>query len=811
MSLAAELGISPVTARILVNRGITGAAKARGFLFPSREALLDPYGLRGLAEGAACLGRAIAAGEKIWVYGDYDVDGVTGTAVLTEVLRNLGARVDFYIPSRLDEGYGLNSAALQEAVRQGVGTIVTVDCGITAVAEAAQARELGLKLIITDHHEPGPVIPDADAVINPKQPGCSYPFKDLAGVGVAFKLALALAGPDSEIAWRSIDLVTVGTIADMVPLVGENRVLVREGLPALSNSARPGLRALAEVAGLSGEVSGGHVAFALAPRINALGRMGDATAGVELFLTLSMERATELARRLDQENRERQAVEATIFEAALAQVRSEVNLERDKVIVLAGADWHHGVVGIVASRVVEAFHRPAILLCLEDGQARGSARSIPGFNIFEALQACSHLLTKFGGHSQAAGLSLSQENIVHLRDKINELAQNLGPEALVPTLALDAWIQLEEIDRRLVREMSLLEPHGVGNPAPILGTRGLTLLECRGVGREGKHLKLRVKGPRGSIQEGIGFGLFTANPDWASCRSVDLAFVPEVDTWRGEERLQLKVRDIQPASVGITPSEGRVLSPMTDWEPLKAPDPVGSECDQVIDLRNGPDRRQVMTRLAQGDRPVLVFCNSPWSAATLSDGFRLHNVTWTAFGQSPVGPVLYDHILYYHPPYSQEQLRAGGRLVSPGGQVYWLFRTEDLEESRAIINACYPDREQLVRLYRLVKDLADSGKPISVEDLALRIPRRPAMPFAMREGLARAGVEVFRELGLIEGSGPFQLVPSSGKKLDLEVSPRFRRGQEGRLGFERLMEVLLRVQPEVELGRSLPAAGGVIS
>lgn len=819
-SLAANVGISPVIGRILVNRGITDAEEARRFLFAGREALLDPHGLKGLIEGVACLRRAIAAGDKIWVYGDYDVDGLTGTAVLTDVLQALGAKVEYYIPSRLDEGYGLNAAALEEASRQGVGTIVTVDCGITAVAEAARARELGLRLVITDHHQPGPEIPGADAVINPKQPGCSYPFKELAGVGVAFKLALGLAGLDSEIAWRNLDLVTVGTIADMVPLVGENRALVREGLSILCRTGRPGLRALLDVAGVPGEVSAGHVSFGLAPRINALGRMGSARDGVELFLTPSAERAAELARRLDQENRDRQDVEGKILDSARAMVRDQVDLERDRVIILADNGWHHGVVGIVAARLVEEFHRPTILLCLEAGEAKGSARSIPGFNIFEALQACSHLLTRFGGHSQAAGLSLLPENIPDLRKKLNEFGQAIEPEHLIPALALDAWVGLEEISFNLVKELSLLEPHGIGNPVPVLAARSLSLIECRGVGRGGNHLKLRVKGPRGPVMHGIGFGLFTGDNDWSSCSNVDLAFVPEVDTWRGEERLQLKVRGIQSATEGAAPADGRIGQSSGhlpgywaghNWEPLAVPDHPGPECGQVIDLRNGPDRRQVIARLAQSGRSILVLCHSPWMAATLAESLKLPNVICSAFGDVGLEPGRYDHIVYYHVPYSKAQLRAGSALVSPAGQVYWLFRAEDVGESRAILSACYPDREQLVKLYRLVKELADAGKPISVEDLALQLPRRSAVPFAIRDALARAGVEIFRELGLVTGGGPFQLAPANGQKIDLELSPRFRRGQEGRLGFEKLVETLFRVQPEGELGGPLPAAGGVTS
>ncbi|MHB9144397.1 MAG: single-stranded-DNA-specific exonuclease RecJ [Symbiobacteriia bacterium] len=548
-ALAAALGVSPAVGQILVARGVSTAPEARAFLFGGREALFDPFLLPDMERAVAHLREAIGAGQKIWIYGDYDVDGVAATALLYRVLAALGAAVEAYIPSRFDEGYGLNRVALEELARAGAHTVVTVDCGVTALAEAAYARELGLHLVITDHHEPLPERPNAIAVIDPKLPGSSYPFAGLSGTGVAFKLGLALAGEEhADLVWRLADLVALATVADMVPLQGENRVLVKEGLARLNGrpGPLPGLAALAKIAGVKpGELTEFHLAFALAPRINALGRLGSAREALDLLLAEDEQQVTDMAQRLDEENRRRQAIEADIYKEALVQAQLQAD-EGRRVLVLASPGWHIGVVGIVASRVTERFHRPTLMIGIEGEEGRGSGRSLPGFHLFAALTQCEDLLLRFGGHSQAAGFSLRADQVATLAERLEQIAAtDMQGEDLGPELRIDGEAQAEEMTEETARQIGLLAPFGFGNPSPMLVFRDVTITELRPVGKEGTHLKLRLRAGRRTL-DAIAFGLTEA----ATAAGVmvghqaDVAGVPELNEWNGRLRVQLKVRDL---------------------------------------------------------------------------------------------------------------------------------------------------------------------------------------------------------------------------------------------------------------------------
>ncbi|MGE5591312.1 MAG: single-stranded-DNA-specific exonuclease RecJ [Bacillota bacterium] len=546
--LASALGVSPAVGMILAARGISAADEARAFLFGGRETLRDPLLLPGLEAAVRHLRAALDEERKIWVYGDYDVDGVAATALLCRVLEKLGARVEAYIPSRFDEGYGLNKAALEEAAAAGVHTVVTVDCGVTALEEAAHARELGLQLVITDHHEPKERIPAAEAVVDAKLAGSAYPFAGLSGTGVAFKLALALAGPErADLVWEEADLVALATVADMVPLVDENRVLVREGLARMNASeARLGLTALARVAGIKpGQISESHLAFALGPRINALGRLGSAREALQLLLTGSPDEAETLAQHLDAENRRRQAVEAEVLKQAVEQA-TEQRDRGDRVLVLAAEGWHVGILGLVASRIMDRFRRPTVMLSLEGGEARGSGRSLPAFHLFHALERCEDLLTRFGGHGQAAGLALSADRLPDLKRRLEEMArQELTEDDLLPVLRLDGEVAPQDVTEDLARQLALLAPFGLGNPQPLLALRDVKVAEARRVGRDGSHLKLRFLAGRRPL-DGIAFGL--AEPAEAGGvavgHPVDLAALPELNEWNGRVRVQLMVRDL---------------------------------------------------------------------------------------------------------------------------------------------------------------------------------------------------------------------------------------------------------------------------
>ena len=552
--LAGDLGLCSTTARILLGRGIDTVEAGRQFLAPALSTMSDPFLLKGMQAAVERVMRAREAGENVCIYGDYDVDGISGTALLVSFLRRVGLVCRYFIPNRFDDGYGLNQEALQRIIDSGATLIISVDCGITSVKEAAFCRQAGVDLIILDHHTPGENIPEAAAVVNPLQHGCSYPFKMLAGVGVAFNLLVALrsrmrqeehfaAGEEPDLReW--LDLVALGTIADVVPLVGQNRMYAFFGLQKLENSSRPGITALKKVAGITDTVTCGQVGFRLAPRLNAAGRMESAVPGVELLLGADAEECSIVADELDTANGERQNVERTILEEAVALVDGGGNYPACKSIVLASSAWHQGVIGIVASRLVERYHRPTIMIAIdEQGNAKGSGRSIPGFHLLEALTACSEHLERFGGHRYAAGVGLQAEAIDAFAAAFEVAASRiLGDSELVPTLDVDCDVRPADVDEALVHELKRLEPFGAGNPEPTLLMRGVTIVERRTVG-DG-HLKLRVAAA-GQIFSAIAFRQAAYSTDGM----LDIAFFPELNVWNNSTTLQLRIKAIRKMEV----------------------------------------------------------------------------------------------------------------------------------------------------------------------------------------------------------------------------------------------------------------------
>ena len=548
------LGVSLTMARILVGRGMDSVDEIRYFLAPSLSAMLDPCLLKGMQPALERLLLARKNDEKICIYGDYDVDGISGTALLVSFLRQVGLNCSYFIPNRFDDGYGLNDEALQNIIESGATLIMSVDCGITAVKEAAFCRQAGVDLIILDHHTPLENIPDAAAVVNPLQPGCAYPFKMLAGVGVAFNLLVALrsrmrqdglfdggAEPDLR-DW--LDLVALGTIADVVPLVGQNRIYAFLGLKKLENSLRPGIVALKKVAGIKESVSCGQVGFRLAPRLNAAGRMESAVPGVELLLGNNPVDCSCIAEELDTANAERQTVERSILDQAVAMVEGGGTYPACRSIVLASRDWHQGVIGIVASRLVERFHRPTILIAIdEQGNAKGSGRSIPGFHLLEALTACSGNLDRFGGHRYAAGIVLKSENIDDFTFAFESAARQIvGDTELVPLLDIDCEVCPEEVNLALVKELQRMEPFGAGNPEPTLMLRAVTVVDRRIVG-DG-HLKLRVSAG-GHVFNAIAFRQAESPTEGL----LDVAFFPECNVWNNTTTLQLRIKAIRGVEV----------------------------------------------------------------------------------------------------------------------------------------------------------------------------------------------------------------------------------------------------------------------
>ena len=545
--LARTAGVSGLTARLLVNRGITSAAGAEQFLHGSLAGCHDPLLLRGMKEAVERLVAARREREPVCVHGDYDVDGITATALLMEFFRRVGFDCFYHIPLRMEHGYGLAAAGIHTAAAQGARVIVTVDCGVTAVTGAELCRSLGVDLIITDHHTPEAVLPDACAVINPQQPECRFPFKALAGVGVAFNLLIALRArlreegmlPDGNQPnlREYLDLVALGTVADVVPLADENRLFVAAGLKELTAGRRPGIAALKQVAGLSGAVSSSDVGFKLAPRLNACGRLEDAARGVELLLTTDPAEAAVIAAELNAGNHERRQIEKEILHEAVALL--EAGGDERSGIVLGSPSWHPGVIGIVASRLVERYHRPAVLVALGDDSGRGSGRSIPGFHLYDALAACSGSLLNFGGHRYAAGLTIDPAALDSFRDAFERhAAAVLDPDDLCPELLFDAELAPEEVTAGLPGELAPLEPHGAGNPAPLFLLRQVRV-DGRQLLKE-KHLKLRLALPGGPV-DALAFN----RGDFNCSGAVDLVFSPEISVWNGRHRLQLMVRDLR--------------------------------------------------------------------------------------------------------------------------------------------------------------------------------------------------------------------------------------------------------------------------
>ena len=550
--LAAELQVSPVTARLLCIRGFGESDRARQFLSPSLTDLHDPLALADMPAAVERILGAIARRERIAIHGDYDVDGVTSTVILRRALELLGADVVHFIPERLRDGYGLQPAALDRLHADGVRLVISVDCGIRGVEAARHACDLGLDLIITDHHEPDTELPQCVAVINPKRHDCPYPDKNLAGVGVALKLVQALCARSGREAWLPafVKVAALGTLADVVPLVGENRIIAKLGLAMLSKGPhKVGLRALLDASGLlNKEIDSYHVGFVIAPRINAAGRMSTPDIAARLLLAADEAMGAEakaLAEQLNSENLRRQEEEAAIVAQAKKVVETDLEVGSRTVIVVAGEGWHRGVIGIVASKLVDAFHRPAIVISIDGDMAHGSCRSIPSFNILGALESCGELMTKFGGHKVAAGLTIETSKIRELRARVNEYADTcLEPDDLRPRLWIDGALQFRGISAQVASELSALAPFGAGNPTPLFRASRVEIVDGPRRLKE-RHLKMAFK-QDGRVMRGIAWRASERETFVAEHRSaIDLAFSLEQDTWNGEKYLQLSIADFK--------------------------------------------------------------------------------------------------------------------------------------------------------------------------------------------------------------------------------------------------------------------------
>lgn len=635
-TISQQLNVSPLVSKLLVNRGITDVEEARSFLFHEGAEYHDPFLLHDMEKAAARIREAIKREEPVLVFGDYDADGVTSTAIMMAVLNDLGARAEFYIPDRFKEGYGPNEAAFRRAAEEGFQLIITVDTGIAAVHEAEVARELGIPLIITDHHEPGPVLPEAFAIVHPKHPESTYPFRELSGAGVAFKVAHALYGKVPE---QLEELAAIGTVADLVPLLDENRLIAANGIKRLRTTKRPGLAALCRCADIrQEEINEETIGFVLAPRLNAAGRLQHAAPAAELLMTENAEEAGMLAETIDGLNKERQKIVNEMTNEAIEMVEEEVE-KGARVLVVGKEGWNAGVIGIAASRLTERFYRPAIVLSFdpETGLAKGSARSIDGFHMFNELSKCRDILPHFGGHPMAAGMTLSLSDVDELRRRLNEQAAALPDEMFVPVTNISAEISIEEAGMEAIREMALLSPFGTANPKPLLLLDGAYCPQIRAIGADGKHLKLALS-KNGTTLDGVGFGLGNLAPQISPSACISVVGELSINEWNNIRKPQMMVKDIKITNwqlfdfrgnrplkqwVGHVPEDGqafvvfqketlRKLSlpdfsvrfvPVATMEEARAFDPANKNI-VFLDLPPGP---KMMAALLEGGAPARIY------------------------------------------------------------------------------------------------------------------------------------------------------------------------------------------------------------
>ncbi|MCC3376942.1 single-stranded-DNA-specific exonuclease RecJ [Cohnella sp. REN36] len=763
--LAAALDVPPLVGRLLAARGWTDPAEARRFLEAGPQQFHDPFGMKGMREAVARIRQALDAGEYIRVYGDYDADGVTSTALMTRLLRRLGARFDTYIPHRSREGYGLNAGAIDLAAEAGVKLLITVDNGISAVEQIAYARELGIDVVVTDHHEAPPVLPDAAvALVNPKQPDCTYPFKGLSGAGVAFKLAHALIGePDLSLS----DLAAIGIVADLMPLTDENRAIVKLGLAEMNRRPSPGIRALAAICGAEpGRLSSGRIAFGLAPRLNAGGRLAEADGAVRLLVAEDDEEAERLALALDQLNRERQQlVDETVVEAEAAWQRriAENGGVPLPVIVLAGDGWNAGIAGLVASKLVERHYRPTVVLAHdpETGKCKGSARSIDGFDLYAALRECADEMEHFGGHQAAAGMTIRRDKVEALEAKLGALAAAwLTAEDWTPKKKADLRCQAAELTLEAAEQLSALEPYGNGNPTPRLVLREASVADAKAMGKEGKHLRaLLAQG--GRRLEAVGFGFGEEAARLIGSGAVDVLGELAINEWNGSRRVQFMLQD---------------------WRPAALP---------VLDRRQERDWTKALRLLADAPGPLLVLGASTQALARLEsaaialhgaalyvDGSRLAAGRVPADGAPDESPYARRHAggvrlaLVGLPDGADalDGLACAMRDCGPLEEIH-LFADDSRDASGDGADFVFPTREQFGQVYALFRRQAEW---IDAPDGFLRqVADRTGWPLAA----VRLMQEIFDELGFIRRHRASVQVVANPPRRALDESERYRKAQ----------------------------------
>lgn len=756
--LAKEVGVSPLVAGILLNRGVKDAEAAREFLYGSAEPYHDPFLMKDMHKAAERIWRGIDAGERITVYGDYDVDGISASSLLYLFLKDCGADVNTYIPERKSEGYGLNIDALNHLAAAGTTLVVTVDCGISAVKEIAGAP-WGLDIVVTDHHTPPEVLPDAYALVNPHQKDCNYPFEHLSGVGVAFKLCQALykmRHADEPLWHENTEFVALGTVADIVPLWGENRALVKQGLKKMETTANIGLKALMEKSRCpQKDITSENIGFILAPRLNAVGRLEHAQLAVELLTAQDEARAAEIAEALNEENTLRQKISRDIFVDAEKMLAQYEHI--DTAIVLAKEGWHAGVIGIVASRLVDKYHLPVILISIDGDVAKGSCRSIPRLDLYRAIDSCSDLLVQFGGHHQAAGLTIKTENIEEFQRRFRgQVANTLKPEDYLPVLDVDMLVGEDYVlDVPLLNELKLLEPYGSSNPAPLFAFKNALLRYAKIFGAENTHLRFAAL-HGGQSYQCLMWGGAEYYPCMYNGAEADLVFMPKINVWQERESVNLQVVDFNQRLA-------------------------------VYDYRHDKiDKPAFVKRLLQTGQDVLIYVNDK-TAFTAGTGIGGEFVREYGSIESAQTVVLYDL-----PAVSVAELAQAWAADGLGCSLFLLYNNDDYDNAAEALFAQYPNRLHLAEAYK--KMAARLKDEVMADEEALMAAC----------GMQEIYLTVFEELNFITRSGGKVSMALAVRKNSLENSPAFRQAEEtGRRIYRQYRANMLITPAQIAAGHGI--------
>lgn len=703
-----EYGLHKIVANILSSK--LDAQEVKNFLKPDLKNLYSPYLLKGIKEAKELIHQRIISGDPITIYGDYDVDGITATSVLYLTLRKLGAKVNFYIPERLAEGYGINEEAIDKIAQKGTKLIISVDCGITSVKEVEKAQFLGMDVIITDHHSIPKEIPKANVVINPHLPDIGYPFSDLAGVGVAFKLSYALIG---EEAYEFLDIVSIGTIADIVPLLGENRIIVKEGLKRLNETRNIGLKALIKVSGLKNiEIDEYHVGFMLAPRLNAAGRLKSAEAAVKLLISQDVKEAEDIATYLNQENLNRQQIENQILQQAMERVKEGVDLDREKIIVLWNENWHPGVIGIVASRITERFHRPSILISLGEGEGKGSGRSIEGFNLYKALEYCKDYLVKYGGHEMAAGINIEKNNLEIFKTKINEYADTvLSKLDLIPPLRIDAMVTNEKIDIKIAKQLQEFKPFGSNNPRPNFLFNNLIVTKVVDI-NGGKHKKVIAQKDK-SFYELMLFDAVDKGKDVKTKDIIDVVGTIEINRWNGIESVRINVKDLR-IKCPLFSYYKNLSKIMVGHHMLKKE--IEKKDAYIIDQRGINNKWEYVLKLFKKESKTAVIVNTITELKLLlrylkKERFSEFSLCYSDcksnngilfFLNSLKSLKFYDDIIIYDIPFKKE-IFYYILSHSQGKRIHLVFKETDIYYNLKSFDEIFPQRKDFIEFYKFIQ------------------------------------------------------------------------------------------------------------